>query len=113
VSTAVSPQVTVTNPAVGSHYFPQGVWLPSQPQSITDFDGQRTLTTDEMRTKYCEAELIILLGNGGVRCISSICAFGQMCSACDKLTKCAKFDQMRVHLVYCTVTARYRKGPLR
>ena len=59
VSIAVSPQVTVTNPAVGSHYFPQGEWLPSQPQSITDVDGQRRMN----RSDYCEVELIILLGN--------------------------------------------------
>jgi len=62
VSTAVSPQVTVTNPAVGSHYFPQGEWLPSQPQSITDVDGQRRMNRSG---EYCEAELIILLGKGG------------------------------------------------
>jgi len=30
---AVSPQVIY--PAEGCHYFPPGLWLPSQPQSIT------------------------------------------------------------------------------
>jgi len=33
---AISPQVTVViHPAVGCHYFPPGLRLPPQPQSIT------------------------------------------------------------------------------
>jgi len=27
--------IAVIHPAVGCHYFPPGLWLPSQPQSIT------------------------------------------------------------------------------
>ena len=32
---AVSPHKSSTRRSVGCHYFPPGLWLPSQPQSIT------------------------------------------------------------------------------